>query len=87
MIRECIQCKHIFGCQGFDGKKWIKMYRQKTGKELNIPLLPKAEQMLDKYQYHLPVISNQKFNSYLKEIADILGIEKPIQLFVLKDLV
>ncbi len=22
MIRECIQCKHIFGCHGYDGKKW-----------------------------------------------------------------
>ena len=52
------------------------MYRQKTGKELNIPLLPNAKELLMKYQYVLPVITNQKFNSYLKEIADILGIEK-----------
>jgi integrase len=61
---------------GFDGGNWIKIYRQKTSKELNIPLLPIAQRILVRYQYELPVISNQKFNSYLKEIADILGIEK-----------
>ncbi|MCK0179103.1 site-specific integrase [Flavobacteriaceae bacterium S0862] len=61
---------------GFDGGKWIKMHRQKTSKELNIPLMPDAKTILDKYQYQLPLITNQKFNSYLKEIADILGIEK-----------
>lgn len=61
---------------GFDGGEWIKMYRQKTGKELNIPVLPNAMEILENYEFILPVITNQKFNSYLKEIADILGIEK-----------
>lgn len=69
---------------GFDKQKWIEMYRQKTKSKVNIPLLPKAIEILDKYNMVnsseavklLPTISNQKFNSYLKEIADIVGIKK-----------
>lgn len=65
--------------RGFDGNKWIKMNREKTSKPLMIPLLPKALDMINKYQNEevlLPVISNQRFNSYLKEIADIIGLKK-----------
>ena len=65
--------------KGFDGNKWIKMNREKTSKPLMIPLLPKALGMINKYQNEeilLPVISNQRFNSYLKEIADIVGLKK-----------
>ncbi len=63
----------------FDDKLWIDMYRQKTKKHLSVPLLTKAISILEKYQDSqnlLPVISNQKFNSYIKEIAEIIGIEK-----------
>ncbi|MCG2781913.1 MAG: site-specific integrase [Weeksellaceae bacterium] len=66
---------------GFDGKKWIQIYRQKTKKTLTIPLLKKAENILNKYESEntfLPIISNQQFNSFLKEIAAVLGIEKRI---------
>ena len=61
---------------GFDRNLWIEMTRQKTDKEISIPLLPKPLQLLEKYDYELPVISNQKFNSYLKEIAAVIGVEK-----------
>ena len=67
--------------KGFDGKQWIKMYRQKTQKEITIPLLSQSLEILAKYEdserkFLLPIITNQKFNAYLKEIADIVGIEK-----------
>lgn len=59
------------------------MNRQKTSKRIAIPLLPKANLILDKFKFCrtgskklLPIISNQKFNSYLKEIAEIVGIQK-----------
>nr|WP_298995596.1 site-specific integrase [uncultured Polaribacter sp.] len=55
---------------------WIELTRKKTGKDLYVPLLPKALDILKKYDMKLPKISNQKFNSYLKEIADIIGINK-----------
>jgi len=68
---------------GFDGNLWINMIRQKTNEPLAIPLLPQAEVILDKYKEEgsdmvLPSISNQKFNSYLKEIAVLVGIEKKL---------
>ncbi len=66
---------------GFDGRKWINIYRQKTKKYLKVPLLSKAEQILSKYEGEktlLPVISNQQFNSFLKEITAILDIDKRI---------
>lgn len=66
---------------GFDDKHWIKIYRSKTKKTYEIPLLSRAQEILDKYKNNetlLPIISNQKFNSYLKEIADIIGIDKKL---------
>ena len=54
--------------------------REKTQKELSVPLLPKAKKILRKYASDsdllLPVTSNARFNAYLKEIADVVGIEK-----------
>ncbi len=68
---------------GFDGFNWIKMIRDKTNKEIAIPLLPDATKILDKYKDSelkdnklLPVISNQNFNAYIKEVAEIVGISK-----------
>ena len=66
---------------GFDGNLWINMIRQKTEQPISIPLLPQAKTILDKYKQVdsdvvLPSISNQKFNSYLKEIGVLVGIPK-----------
>lgn len=70
---------------GIDGKKWIIVYRHKTNERSPIPLLDEANKILEKYKDSpervikgllLPVSSNQKMNAYLKEIADICGIEK-----------
>ncbi|WP_430399920.1 site-specific integrase [Flavobacterium sp.] len=72
-----LKAEHIV--KGFDGNKWIKMNREKTSKPLMIPMLPKALCIISKYQSEeklLPIISNQRFNSYLKEIADIVGLKK-----------
>lgn len=70
---------------GIDGEKWIFTNRKKTGSKSNIPLLPKALEILDKYKNDpdcnhsnklLPILSNQKMNAYLKEVATIAGIKK-----------
>lgn len=71
--------QHIIN--GFDGNEWIKMQRKKTDFTISVPLLPRAKEILLKYdtlssKKLLPSISNQKFNSYLKEIAEIVGIDK-----------
>lgn len=66
---------------------WIRKAREKTDNMCDIPLLDIPKMIIEKYKTHpecikknvvLPVPSNQKMNSYLKEIADICGITKPL---------
>jgi hypothetical protein len=61
---------------GIDGKQWVIINRIKTGTRSAIPLLPIALELLIKYNYKLPVCSNQKLNKYLKEVAAICNINK-----------
>ncbi len=70
---------------GVDGQRWIFTSRQKTQTPSRIPLLPFAQIIMEKYNDNikcindnrlLPVLSNQKMNAYLKEIADICKINK-----------
>jgi len=70
---------------GVDGDKWIVAARQKTESAIRIPLLPAALKIMAKYEDDpkcvskgrlLPVLTNQKMNSYLKEIADGCRINK-----------
>src|ERR1700712_3154077 len=79
------QLKRSEVCIGIDGQYWIQKNRQKSNEPSKIPLLPIALQILDKYKDYplcvakdvlLPVLSNQKYNSYLKELADICNINK-----------
>lgn len=60
------------------GKKVYAGKRHKTGIPFTIPLLPPALEILEKYGGKLPLISNVKFNKYLKDVAKAAGIEKPI---------
>ncbi len=80
-----LQCNQI--ATGIDGEQWIFIKRQKTDTNSRIPLLPVAAAIVEKYADHplstnknvvLPVLSNQRMNSYLKEIADICGISKTL---------
>ncbi|MCD9017501.1 site-specific integrase [Parachryseolinea silvisoli] len=70
---------------GMDRGQWIMTARKKTNQPLRIPLLPKAQVIIQKYQGDpraaftgtvFAALSNQKLNSYLKEIADLCGIKK-----------
>lgn len=72
---------------GIDGNKWISTHRQKTDAASKIPLLDIPLELIKKYEYHpqcinedrvIPVLSNQKMNSYLKEIADVCEINKEL---------
>ena len=74
---------------GIDSGKWIKINRKKTNTVSNIPILPVAQNIIDKYKNNpevlnsdklLPVLSNQKMNAYLKEIGDICGINKKLNM-------
>ncbi len=59
-----------------EGNQWIIKKRHKTKIVATIPLLPVALEILNKYNYQLPKISNVKYNAYLKELADLCGIKQ-----------
>ena len=76
---------------GIDNRYWIHTKREKTNELVKIPILPKALEIIDKYKKQLkitnsitllPLYSNQKTNSYLKEIAKDCGIRKNITFHV-----
>lgn len=70
--------------KGIDSKLWIQTYRAKTNTRVPIPLLPQALALMQKYKtkdsngHVFPVLSNQKMNAYLKEIADVCEITKKL---------
>ncbi|BDD04399.1 transposase [Aureibacter tunicatorum] len=53
---------------------FIQQQRQKSSTYSVVPLMPEAITILEKYEYKLPIISNQKYNKYLKEVADLCDI-------------
>ena len=67
-----------------DGKAWIMTRRKKTSVESNILLLDIPKAIIEKYSPSttskdgrlFPILSNQKMNAYLKEIADVCGVQK-----------
>lgn len=72
---------------GDDGGLWISTSRVKTDVTVRVPLLPQAIELMQKYRDDMralsngtvfPVISNQRMNGYLKEIADVCGITKTL---------
>ena len=79
---------------GVDQGLWIKTKRKKTLVPVNTPLLPKPIAILKKYENDyralskgtfFPLLSNQKMNSYLKEIADLCLIDKNLTSHIARD--
>ena len=52
--------------------------RQKTDIQYVVPLLPVAKNILEKYDYQLPIISNQKYNQWLKFLGELSGLNKSL---------
>jgi site-specific recombinase XerD len=69
-----------------NGEYWILKDREKTEIRANVPVLPTVIRILNKYKGKqtglIPKISNQKMNAYLKEIADVCGIDKNLTWYV-----
>ncbi|TBW28273.1 site-specific integrase [Gramella sp. KN1008] len=70
-----------------EGTLWIDTNRMKTGVKSNVPLLPRAQRIIEKYSgfngnYLIPTLTSQKMNEYLKEIADLCGIKKNLTHYV-----
>lgn len=73
--------------KGMDGKDWIITKREKNGNQVKLPILQKASAIINLYEFDrsciinnslLPLISNQKMNSYLKELALLCEIKKKV---------
>ena len=61
-----------------EGTLYLRKNRKKTGVEFFVVLLPEAVAIARKYHFRLPLISNQCYNNYLKEIGTLCNIDKPL---------
>ena len=64
--------------QTTDGQYFIHDSRRKTGITYTAVILPEGVEILKKYNFKLPMISNQKMNLYLKTIQNLIGLQKPL---------
>ncbi|MCK5776922.1 MAG: site-specific integrase [Bacteroidales bacterium] len=56
----------------------IRITMQKTKSKVMIPMNYYSKKILEKYDYNMPIISNQKLNDYIKEICEIVGIDDEV---------
>lgn len=85
-VFQTYTCLSYSDLREFDSKmiqevKGMNVYvgnRKKTNMTFTIPLLSPALDILHKYDGKLPVISNVKYNEYLKIVAQASGIDKPL---------
>ena len=85
-VFQTYTCLSYTDLKDFDSRniqevKGMKVYtgsRQKTNKPFTIPILSPAWNILMKYEGKLPIISNPKYNEYLKVVAQAAHIDKPI---------
>jgi integrase len=65
-----------------DGKEFIVDHRQKTGGKYRLMILPKAKEILERYDYNLDMFTNQKCNQYLKAIQAMANIRTHLTMHV-----
>lgn len=63
-------------CEEIGGKWFYHAKRTKTDTDFVFQLLSPAVDLLKKYDFKLPKISNQKYNDYLKVIGQMVGIDR-----------
>ena len=60
------------------GQVFIQKPRKKTGRVFTSMVLEEGKRVLERYDFHLPVLSNTKYNAYLKEVQDICELDKSL---------
>ena len=65
-------------CEKVKGQMVYKAQRIKTGQDFTIVLLEPALAILKRYKNKLPIISNVKYNAYLKAAVMYAQIDKPV---------
>ena len=61
-----------------DGSTIIRVRQKKTGAWVSIPVKDELKQILKKYDYRLPHVSEQAINLYIKEVAKAAGIDEQV---------
>lgn len=81
-VFQTYTCMSYVDLASFDARKVVQntytAMRVKTGKEFTFILLKPAREILGKYKGRLPIISNVKYDLYLKAVAQTAGIDKPL---------
>lgn len=62
-------------CEEIGGKMFYHSKRTKTDTDFVFTLLDPALEILKRYDYKLPTMSNQKYNDYLKAIGSMIGVD------------
>lgn len=65
-----------------DGQQFIIDRRKKTGTQYKLMILPKAREILERYDYNLDLLTNQKCNQFLKAIQLMAGIKTHLTMHV-----
>ena len=85
-VFQSYTCLSYIDLEGFDtenikeinGTTMYTARRGKTGQEFTLVLLRKAKEILNKYDGKLPMISNVKYNAYIKLVMQAAKIDKPV---------
>lgn len=75
---DFIQFNYYKMVEVHEGIQFINGYRLKNEISFYTPILPPAMKILEKYNYKLPTITNQKMNMYLGAIKEGARINKPV---------
>jgi hypothetical protein len=62
-----------------EDRRFIKTRAYKTDEQINIPILPEAFDVLGKYNFKLPFISDQKYNKAIKDFLKELDFDRKIE--------
>ncbi len=62
-----------------EDRSLILMQATKTDEAIKLPILPEAEEILSKYDYKLPFISDKKYNKAIKDFLKELDFDRKIE--------
>jgi integrase len=67
-----------------EGVRILRIIQQKTGEEVMIPIRKELDDLLKKYNYHPPVVQEQKLNGYLKDLGKMASIDTPVEIEMIR---
>lgn len=62
----------------------IILFQKKTGAKVAIPCSTELKNILEKYDYDIPHMADQKVNEYMKDVAELAGLNEPVRISYIK---